>query len=500
MKKSPYKLNFRIVKVKDKVIKEDIGIFRTDPTRNGYYLLLSSDLSGEQGQKESARIGALLKVTKSTVYDKSIPKPSRFMDNQTGQFGWGYFLPMDATDEKTNEILNNLRELKKEYYKAMKMEPQEDTGNLSLNDVKELRSVVNNVQALEKQVEDAVENTDNSQVKNRLEQYFTELQKAIEEDSLFTFLIDNYEKAKKFQDNSKRLGWNYSLLNSMLITVGDPDVIMAGPKKYWSDEGQKVKNEFENNGIVILKPSSKRSDYQDKLNWAKQNPDVIRDFKRDQGYSPEDSVEKRDYQLVKYITKNNLYRAGRKFGFDKVMVYTNNMVEPMEGNEAIDWANTGEDDFSRLEKQYDQNLAPLFTAILSVCKENNIFISDNLRQDLNSLSNFNKVVSALSRKFLVDKMGGESKLKNTDVELLTIRTEGVAQIIKNHYNIKSEASKYNLAVLNADRESLEKNRTIILNTADKIINSIDNNLNKDNIQEIKIRKIISKLIRDNYGR
>ena len=89
MKNNPYKLNFKIVKVKDKTIKEDIGIFRTTPTVNGYYLLLSSDLSGEQGAKESAKIGALLKVTKNTVYDKSIPKPTRFADNQTGQFGWG---------------------------------------------------------------------------------------------------------------------------------------------------------------------------------------------------------------------------------------------------------------------------------------------------------------------------------------------------------------------------------------------------------------------------
>jgi len=499
MKNSPYKLNFKIIKVKNKNIKEDIGIFRTSPSRNGYYLLLSSDLSGDQGTKETARIGALLKVTKSTVYDKSIPKPSRFVDNQTGQFGWGYFLPMDATQEKTDEILNNLRELKKEYYKAMKIQPEEDTQNLSLNDIKELRSVVDNVQVLENQIEDAIDNTDNSQVKNRLEKYFSDLQKAIEEDSLFTFLIDNYEKAKKFQDNSKRLGWDYSILNSMLITVGDPDVFMAGPKNYWNDEGQKIKSEFENNGIFILKPSSKRSDYQDKLNWAKQNPDVIRDFKRDQGYSQEDSVEKREYQLVKYITKNNLYSAGRKFGFDRVMVYTNNMVEPMEGNQAIDWSNTGEDDFNRLEKQYDQNLTPLFTAILSICNENNIFISDNLRQDLNSLANFNKVVSALSRKFLVEKMGGENKIKNTDVELLTIRTEAVAQIIKNHYNIKSEASKYNIAALGADRESLEKNRAIILNTSDKIINIINSKLNK-NIQENRIRKMISKLIRENFNK
>jgi hypothetical protein len=500
MRKNPYKLNFHIVKAKNKTIKEDIGIFRTTPTVKGYYLLLSSDLTGEKGAKETAKIGALLKVTSKTVYDKSIPKPSRFMDNQTGQFGWGYFLPVNATQEKTDEILNNLRELKKEYYKAAKMEPSEDTGNLSLNDIKELKSVVNNVQALEKQVEDAVENTDNSVVKSRLEKYFTDLQKAIEEDSLFTFLIDNYEKAKKFKDNSNRLGWKYSLLNSFLITVGDPDVIMAGPKKYWNDEGQKVKPEFENNGIVILKPATKGSDYRDKLNWAKQNPDVIRDFKRDRGYSPEDSVEDRNYQLVSYITTNNLYKSEKRFGFDQVMVYTNNMVEPMEGNEAIDWADTGEADFSRLEKQYDQNLTPLFTAILSICKDNNIFISDNLKQDLNSLSNFNKVVSALSRKFLVEKMGGENKLKNTDVELLTVRTEGVAQIIKNHYGIQSEASKYNIAALGADRESLEKNRTIILNTADKIINSIDDKLNKDNIAESKIRKMISKLIRENFSK
>lgn len=499
MKKNKFKLNFQIIKSTNKNLKEDIAIFRTPPSRNGYYLLLSSDLSGEQGTKETARIGALLKVTKSTVYDKSIPKPSRFVDNQTGQFGWGYFLPMDSTQEKTDEILKNLRDLKKEYYKAMKMEPEEDTGNLSLNDIKELRSVVDNVQTLENQIEDAIDNTDNSIVKNRLEKYFSDLQAAIEEDSLFTFLIDNYEKAKKFQDNSKRLGWDYSILNSMLITVGDPDVIMAGPKNYWSDEGQKVKKEFENNGIFILKPSSKRSDYQDKLNWARQNPNVIRDFKRDQGYSQDDSVENREYQLVKYITKNNLYVAGRKFGFDRVMVYTNNMVEPMEGNEAIDWSNTGEDDYNRLEKQYDQNLTPLFTAILSVCTDNNIFISDNLRQDLNNLANFNKVVSAISRKFLVEKMGGENKIKNTDIELLTIRTEAVAQIIKNHYNIKSEASKYNLAVLNADRESLEKNRTIILNTSDRIINMIDSKLNK-NIQESKIRKVISKLIRENFSK
>jgi len=101
MNKNKFKLNFHIVKSKDKKLSEDVSIFRTTPTVNGYYLLLSSDLRGEDGTKETAVMGNLLKVTSKQTYDKTIPKPTYFKDNQTGQFGWGYFLPMNATEEKT---------------------------------------------------------------------------------------------------------------------------------------------------------------------------------------------------------------------------------------------------------------------------------------------------------------------------------------------------------------------------------------------------------------
>lgn len=498
MKKNSYKLNFHIIKKKSKSLSEDVSIFRTNPTPTGYYLLLSSDLRGDDGAKETAIMGKLLKVTKGTVYDKSVPMPKYFKDFQTGQFGWGYFLPMNATEEKTNEILNNLKELKKEYYKAKKMEPEEDTGNLSLNDVKELRSVVNNVQQLENALEDAADNTQNSEMKNRLEKYFSDLQKAIEDDSIFLFLIDNYEKAKKFQ--TRNTAWRYSLLNSLVITVADPTATLAGPKDYWDGIGYKIKDEFSKNGIKIVKPKSSlqtkgRSDIAEKVKWAKDNPDVIRDFLRDQGYDANETfTDEKKYQLAKYITQKGLY-GKRTGGFEEAMIYTNNMVEPMEGRDVVDLS--GEADYNVLEKDYDQDLTPLFNAVLAVCEKTSTFIPEVLKQNKNDLRNFNRIISALSKKMLAESYGGEAKVKPEDREQLEVRTESVAQIVKNHYGVQSEKSILNVAALGADRESLERSKAKILNTADKIINEIDSAL-KNTVQENKIRRIISKLIRENY--
>ena len=499
MKNNPYKLNFQIVKVKNKNIKEDIGIFRTTPTATGYYLLLSSDLRGEDGAKESAIMGKLLKVTKGANYDHSAPIPKYFKDFQTGQFGWGYFLSMNADEEKTNQILNNLRELKKEYYKAKKMEPAEDTGNLSLNDIKELRSVVNNVQELGNAVEKAADNTENSEMKNRLEKYFSDLQKAIEDDTIFLFLIDNYEKAKKFQ--TRNTAWKYSLLNSLIITIADPTATLAGPKDYWSGMGYKIKDEYVKNGIVITKPKSSlqtkgKSDIPEKVKFAKENPNIIRDFLVDQGYDAGESIEGKDYQLAKYITQKGLH-GKRSGGFETAMVYTNNIVEPIEGRDVVDLS--GEADYNVLEKDYDQNLTPLFNVVLAVCEKTNTFIPEALKQNRNDLKNFNRIISALVKKMLAESYGGEAKVKPEDREQLEVRTESVAQIVKNHYGIKSEASKYNIAVLGADKESLERSKAKILNTADKLINQIDAEL-KDNIAESNIRKMISKLIRENFSK
>jgi hypothetical protein len=492
-----FKLNFSIKKVKSQKMNEDIGIFRTTPTVNGYYLVLSSDLRGDAGAKETSLMGHLLKVTSKTVYDKSIPKPTYFKDNQTGQFGWGYFLPMNATDEKTNTILTNLRELKKEYYKAKKMEPEQDTGNLSLNDIKELRSI--NVKELGDAIENAADNAENSEMKSRLDQYFSDLQKAIEDDTIFLFLIDNYEKAKKFQ--TRNTAWKYSLLNSLIITVADPTASLAGPKDYWDGIGYKVKEEFKNKGIVITKPKSSvqtkgKSDIPQKVQFAKENPNVIRDFLADQGYDPTESIEGKEYQLAKYITSKGLY--GRRTGrFETAMVYTNNMVEPAPGKEAIDLS--GEVDYNVLETDFEQNLEPLFNAVVAVCEKTGTNIPEALKANRNDLRNFNRVISALAKKSLAESIGGEGKVKPEDREQLEVRTESVAQIIKNHYGIKSEASKYNIAALGADRESLERSKAKILNTADKLIDQIDSELNKK-LAESKLRNYIHKLIIERFNK
>lgn len=122
-----------------------------------------------------------------------------------------------------------------------------------------------------------------------------------------------------------------------------------------------------------------------------------------------------------------------------------------------------------------------------------------MKANKNDLRNFNRIISALAKKSLAESMGGEGKIKPEDREQLEVRTESVAQIIKNHYGIKSEASKYNIAALGADRESLERSKAKILNTSDKLINQIDSEL-KNDIQESKFRKMISKLIRENFNK
>lgn len=499
MNNNLYKLKFNIIKVKNKKINEDIGIFRTTGTVNGYFLVLSSDLRGDQGIKETAIMGKILNLTKGSVFNLNFQKPEYFKDYQTGQFGWGYYLPMNASNEKTNEILNNLRSLKKEYYKAKKIDKEEDTKDLSLNDIKELRSVVNNVAELTDAIRSAAENTEDSAMQQRLDKYFEDLQNAIEDDNVFLFLIDNYEKAKTFQ--KKNSAWKYSLLNSLIITIADPTAFLAGPQKYWIEKGFRIKKEFYKNGIEISKPKTdiqkgKTSDVDEKVAWAKQNPNVIRDFLIDQGYDPNESIEGKDYQLAKFISQNKLY--GKFAGsFNSAMVYTNNMVEEVPGKAEFDLNSPDENDYTKLEKSFQGNLTPLYNAVLRVCQSENVFIPDNLKRNTNNLGDFNKIVTALVKKRLVEKFGGEAKVKPEFREQLEVRTAAIVQIIMDQFGISSEAAKFNLAAIGADRQALERSRGVIMANADALIDKIDVELNK-NIQENRIRKIIYKLIRENY--
>ena len=99
-------------------LQEDIKIKRTQPLTGGYYILLTSDLSGKEGDIETAIMSKVLKVSnngENFAYNFKVPK--HFKDHKSGKFGWGYFIGPNTSEEKSNQYLNNLKFLVSEFNK-----------------------------------------------------------------------------------------------------------------------------------------------------------------------------------------------------------------------------------------------------------------------------------------------------------------------------------------------------------------------------------------------
>ena len=474
------------ITLKNFLLNENIKIRRTKPLAGGYWILITSDLSGQLGSKETAMMGAILKLRKTDVWPHEFEKPKHFSDKSTGIFGWGYFIGPNVTEEKSQISLNNLKTLISNYNAEKKLQPDTEVAGVTLGQLEQIGQIV-------QAIEQVAQETENIEAKSNLDKYLDDLQNAVENDDVFEFLIDNFEKAKVFQKRNS--GWKYSILNALLITISDPTANYAGPPRYWEGRNYRIKNDFLKKGVFILKPKTGtgRSDVAEKAKFVKNNPEALEAFKRETGMSDAESLsDKNSYQLAKFATEKKL--TGNRFSsrFEKTMVFTDNMVEPIPGMEPQELGTLNfADDINAIS---EENITPLFNAVLDAASKDSVVIPTALTSDKNNINNLSKILHAIAIKNLAGKFTKDPKNQNaTEMEFLKVQAESVAHIIKKHYNLKSESSKYNIASWGGDKEKIKSVGDKIIRIADSIINKIDDYLKNNPNNAININESLIKL-------
>jgi len=483
------------IELRNFILNENVKIRKTKTINGGYYIIVTSDLPGGLGIKETAMMGKVLKLTKDAVWPHTFEKPKYFKDSSSGMFGWGYFIGPNTPEEKSQESLNNLKTLVSNFNTEKKLAPDTEVGGITLNQLEQIGQIT-------QAVEQAADATENIEIKNNLDKYLDDLQNAVENDDVFEFLIENFEKAKTFQKRNS--GWKYSILNSLIITIAQPLAQYAGPKDYWLGRNYQIKPEFVKNGVLILKPKKggggKGSDLSQKAKYMKDNPEALNAFKAEMGINDTENFSvddpKNKYQLAKFATQKK-YMPGQYARFERAMVYTDNMVEPIPGLEPQE---LGVLNFDNIAVDLTENITPLFDAALSIAQKDAITIPTSLTGDKNNINNFGKILHAIAIKNIAGKFGKDKNKDADAAEFLKVQAESVAHIIKKHYNLPSESSRYNIASWGGDKEKIKAVGNTIIRIADGVIDKIDAFLkaNPQNVNESynELKLVIRSIIKD----
>jgi len=116
------------IEMRNFILNENVKVRKTKTINGGYYIIVTSDLSGSLGIKEAAMMGKVLKLTKDAVWPHTFEKPKYFKDSSTGMFGWGYFIGPNTPEEKSQESLNNLKTLVNNFNTEKKLAPDTRTN------------------------------------------------------------------------------------------------------------------------------------------------------------------------------------------------------------------------------------------------------------------------------------------------------------------------------------------------------------------------------------
>lgn len=465
------------------MLSESAKIRRGRPTRHGYPIFITSDEPvKEDSDKETANIGWKLNMSSKTKrnWKHNFNAPIRIVDPKSGKWGWGYLIHSGLNDDQVNQLLSNLKVLVAEWNKFKKVEEDLETAGLNVNQIKTLEQVVDATPG----VETSKDLTTNSQSKANLEKYLSELNTAIESDEVFEYLIKTLEQVQKFHKNNE--AWNYSFLNSLIITKADPTAVLAGPTRYWNERNYRIKDEFKGKGIVIKKGTSRsaKDDIKMKVQFFKNNPQKFEEYKREMGIPANvtfsDYARKNAYKLAMYATKKKLVKS--QFGFAPAFTYTDTMVEPIPGKE-VDPI-TSDDDLYVREKDIDskemkEKMDSLFNSLFHVAQQYKINTAeiDRSKSNINELNKLLNAITleAVSKRFNFKLKGMDSKQKEQYKEVFKAYAEMVSFAVKRNYGLPSEASKYNVANLLSDRDPEERKQDFeaIMDVANKIVLSID---------------------------
>lgn len=497
-------------KLHKKTISESIKIRKSTPTPNaGYYIFITSDSSdATKATAETSKMARILKLTndqiKKSEFKKSFNPPQRFADKATGQFGWGYLIHPALSDEQVNILLGNLKELVRDYNVSERLDDDVATGNLTLQQVEFLQKLVGGLEA-------ASDKQMNPETKASIERHLDALEKAIEEDSVYEFLIESYEKAKRFSQNNLNItSHKYSILNSLIIIYSDPEAVLVGSKQYWNGRNYRIKEGA--SGISISTPDTTGTATTARM--VKTTPGLWDKYKKERGIPAgetfENYIRKKNLRydpvnaLAIYAIQNGVARSIK--GFKYALVYTDTMVEPIPGKEVDPILGNEEEDAFHI-KQRDlesdaerESFTKLAGAVEKYAKIKRI-PTLGLNTESGNINELNKVLNLISLEALRDKL--KHKEKEPDgPEILKGFSEVVSSIIKNHYGLPSDESKYNIARRGVDRDQLKKDSDAILSTSDYIIKLLDNNMKQlplraaNSLNEVRqiVRNVIRKLI------
>jgi len=523
MKRKIHKLLNEMRESKEKsLLSEGAKIFKSKPTANksgvkGYWLYIASDSTdGNTFKKENTDMSSTLNLTKTTQKDwkKSFVAPVWTKPVEGSEhYGWGYFITTNHPEFYGEKMYSNLKELLRDYNLKKNLSNDAEQGELTLDQVGEIQDLVSAIEgSLAKEM--------NEETKQKLEAYLDELELAVEQDEVYEFLSKKYEEANKFKNNQEKISNKhiYTITNAMIILAAQPDALIAAQKDFWEGRNYQIKPGFEG-GIHIVIPDATETRKTAQAVYSKGRWD---NYKREYGVPAgkkffdyiKENPKKHNVDLAYYAISNGLVPTQTNlFGFGSV--YTDTMVEPIPGKIAepiediLGRANisTGEDELHIKQKElgsgeHRQLLIKLFDALEAVSEKEKINTA-GFRFKKDDINDFNRVLNALAYNKFEKKMGkqigGEAPNKEILEEMLNGYAEVISNLVKKHYGLPSEESKYNIARQGIDRDEIQKAYSEVIRIAHKIINEIDAQL-EVGIQEPEaineIRKIVRSVLRN----
>jgi len=485
-------------------ISESVKIFKTSEKDGKYKIFITSDLKDQTARdKETAKMGFKLNVSAKNLgnFKNTFSfQPPSYLKNLTsnGAFGWGYEITNLDSPDKVNTLVGQLKELVHHYNTVEKQDYDLSTHNLTPEQITQINAIVDAVEG----TKEAAESTGNVQVAQNLDRYLDDLMNAVENDDVFEFLIDTFEKVKQFQSQNDNFH-SYSFLNSLIIRFSDPNATFAAPKFVWADKGYSIKPEF-SKGILILKPGNKKNTTKDNAYWYKNNPNAWNQYKSEKNLNRDLSIDqylsdtKNHYGLATFGLKNNFF--GTTSGAqNRFPTFTDKMIEPIPGVEQVPLETkefSAKDDAIQSDEVINKisNVFDVVSKIAEKEKVNTLGIGEE-RGDINNLNVLlNKVISkTFGNKY--DYIFKDIKNAREREDSVKGFAEVISNIVKRHYGLPSESSKYNVASLGIDKEKIGSYSKTLLNFSNEFIKLIDSSKNgSDNISENYIRKIVRKVI------
>jgi len=499
---------------KTKLLSENVKLFKTKPEVDGsYWILITSNLPNQfLRDKEAANMSWELKLMKGADRKTGTPYETLFRNKfefkrpdyhklASGVFGWGYKVsPMIGTDEY-NMLVGNLKTLVHAYNDIKKQDFDLETQNLTPEQIKVVGQITDAVKTSRDAA--AQEGTGGSVIANGLNGYLEELQDAIEKDEVFNFLIDSFEKTKSFQ--RKNLSFHeYSFLNSLVIRYADRQAIYAAPGSIWKTKGYQPKAEY-GRGIPIQKMGSGKNTTWDNANWFKDHQDEWNQYK-DYARLP-DVMSTADYlkggqgaaySLASFGLKKRFFSSQGNFTVS--YTYTDTMIEPIEGKEQIpldsDEFQVKEEPIESMEMR--QKIDVLFDAVSRIGEEQKISLLGIKKAD-GDINHFNTLLNKVLSKIILDKysyMIDKSPKAGENEDILKAYAEVVATIIRKHYKLPTESSKYNIASMGVDRDKIKQRSEAILNLANKVIQTINEELEKIGKLEESRNVLVTKILKE----